>query len=130
MSVGQLCALTVTTVMYVKLYVSNAQGKEIRMFGTYLELAQHFLDLAVKEQASETGPVKVAVVEWSVYDVVFLMSEMEVTTDDATTWEIATQALQLVEDKHDCNLGITWDTLREAINTTIRNRKEGETNEQ
>lgn len=54
-------------------------------------------------------------ITWSDEDVLYVAEQMKVTLSDAQIIDV----LDYVEHKHDANHGISWDTIRYAIESEL-----------
>lgn len=57
-------------------------------------------------------------IKWCIEDVIYQAKEDEVDI----TKEQASEVLQLLDKQHDCNYGITWETISVAIQTVVNDR--------
>ena len=61
---------------------------------------------------------KISIV-WMAEDVEYVAKEMEVTISQDQIGDV----LDLLENKHDATLGITWDTIEAAIEYILEDKK-------
>ena len=76
-------------------------------------------DLSEKIAAALAGVDKTIHIIWSIEDVQQRAEDngVELTEDEQK------EALALVEKYHDCNYGVTWESLDNAIHSVVSNRE-------
>jgi hypothetical protein len=84
---------------------------------------QEFYPYLAEEKIEKSNLPDVISIEWSTDDVKQIVderregsaSEKEIKKLNSLTDNDLRKILDIVKDRHDCNYGITWDTLRSAI---------------